>query len=181
LNPGRVEVPPSRGTNPSRPLGARLTLRATTTKSGPRLAQGCPRLETRFPTQACGYLEEVAIPASREPSYLTKDEDDLRNHGAPSCLHARSRGGDVVIGSQRSRLIRMTPAERQRYVDWWTKQSGLSARQLRQIATAIWTDRLLDESVHPAGSEPVPGRVRSNRSGSAQAERGGRQGLRQAL
>jgi hypothetical protein len=177
LNRGRLEVPPSRGTNPSSPLGPRLTFRATTTKSdAPGLLRGCPGLETRFPTRACGYLEEVArIPASREPSYLTKDEDDLRNRGAPSCLHVRRHAGDSVIGSQRSRLIRMTAAERQRYVDWWTKHSGLTPRQLRQIATAIWTDRLLDE-----GAEPVPARPRSHRSASAQAERGGRQGLRQA-
>jgi hypothetical protein len=55
-----------------------------------------------------------------------------------------------VTRAQESRfaLVRMTAAERQRYVLWWVRHSGLTQRQLRQIATAIWTDRLLDESKH---------------------------------
>jgi hypothetical protein len=52
-----------------------------------------------------------------------------------------------VIGPQGSRLalVRMTAAERQRYVNWWVKHSALTPHQLRQIATGIWTDRLLDD------------------------------------
>ena len=71
---------------------------------------------------------------------------DLGNRGA----QARVRARQVVIGPQGSRwaLVRMTAAERQRYVNWWVKHSGLTPRQLRQIATAIWTDRLLDEVTH---------------------------------
>ena len=53
-------------------------------------------------------------------------------------------------------LVRMTAAERQRYVHWWVRHSGLTQRQLRQIATAIWTDRLLDEEtpgLHSPGAD----------------------------
>jgi hypothetical protein len=53
-------------------------------------------------------------------------------------------------------LVRMTAVERQRYVDWWVRHSGLTPRQIRQIATAIWTDRLLDEATdewHPGEPE----------------------------
>jgi len=64
-------------------------------------------------------------------------------------VRVRARARLVVAGHQeRSARVRMTAAERQRYVHWWVRHSGLTTRQLRQIATAIWTDRLLDESTH---------------------------------
>jgi hypothetical protein len=34
----------------------------------------------------------------------------------------------------------LQPVERERYVRWWIERSGLSERQLRTIATAIWAD-----------------------------------------
>ena len=40
--------------------------------------------------------------------------------------------------------IRMTAVERERYVRWWLERSGLTARQLREIATGIWSDRVMD-------------------------------------
>lgn len=71
---------------------------------------------------------------------------ELGNGGAHARVHARLRTRDVVTGPQGPRsLIRMTAAERQRYVNWWVKHSGLTPRQLRQIATGIWTDRVLDD------------------------------------
>jgi hypothetical protein len=39
----------------------------------------------------------------------------------------------------------MTPVERQRYVRWWIQKSGLTRHELRQMATALWTDRLMDD------------------------------------
>ncbi len=33
-------------------------------------------------------------------------------------------------------------AERERYGRWWREHSGLSERELRQIATGVWADRL---------------------------------------
>lgn len=56
--------------------------------------------------------------------------------------------GHDVTGPQLSqpRLgVRMTVLERERYVRWWIERSGLTARQLRQIATGIWSDRVLEE------------------------------------
>jgi hypothetical protein len=46
--------------------------------------------------------------------------------------------------------VEMTALERRRYVHWWIHSSGLTKKELRQIATAVWTDRLL---------EPVAGGV----------------------
>jgi hypothetical protein len=33
-------------------------------------------------------------------------------------------------------------AEREQYVRWWREQSGLSERELSEIATGVWADRL---------------------------------------
>jgi hypothetical protein len=65
-------------------------------------------------------------------------------------------------------IVRMTAAERQRYVYWWVRHSGLTARQLRQIATGIWSDRLLDDDVallkRPNElNQPPPWSARRNR------------------
>jgi hypothetical protein len=40
----------------------------------------------------------------------------------------------------------MTARERELYVRWWVKQSGLTPVELRRIATAIWSDRVVDET-----------------------------------
>jgi hypothetical protein len=40
--------------------------------------------------------------------------------------------------------VSLSTAERERYVRWWIEHSGLSTSALRQIATGIWSDRLLD-------------------------------------
>jgi hypothetical protein len=40
--------------------------------------------------------------------------------------------------------IEMTLNERERYVRWWVERSGLTSHQLRQIATGIWSDRVLE-------------------------------------
>jgi len=37
---------------------------------------------------------------------------------------------------------RLRFAHRERYARWWREQSGLSERELREIATGIWADRL---------------------------------------
>ena len=37
-------------------------------------------------------------------------------------------------------MIRMSVAERERYVRWWVVESGLSSNQLRAVAAAIWGD-----------------------------------------
>jgi hypothetical protein len=57
--------------------------------------------------------------------------------------------GDEVTGPQRWRWetgARMTERERKRYVHWWLRQSGLTARELRRIATGIWSDRVAGET-----------------------------------
>ena len=38
---------------------------------------------------------------------------------------------------------RMTTVERERYVRWWLERSGLTAREVREIATGIWSDRVI--------------------------------------
>ena len=40
----------------------------------------------------------------------------------------------------------MTPQQRARYVRWWIEVSGLTAAELREIATGIWADRVFDEA-----------------------------------
>jgi hypothetical protein len=40
--------------------------------------------------------------------------------------------------------INMTTEERHCYVRWWIERSGLTPAQVREIATGIWSDRLVD-------------------------------------
>jgi hypothetical protein len=42
--------------------------------------------------------------------------------------------------------VELTSSERRRYVHWWIHQSGLTKRELRQIATALWSDRVMAEN-----------------------------------
>jgi hypothetical protein len=37
-------------------------------------------------------------------------------------------------------LIKMTVAERERYVRWWIEESGLTRVQLRDVAGAVWAE-----------------------------------------
>ena len=56
-------------------------------------------------------------------------------------------------------LIKMSVAERERYVRWWIEESGLTPVQLRQVAGVIWAghDELFDPDVRtPAISRPRP-------------------------
>ena len=41
--------------------------------------------------------------------------------------------------------VELTALERRRYVHWWIYSSGLTKKELRQIATAMWSDRVLEE------------------------------------
>ena len=38
-------------------------------------------------------------------------------------------------------LIKMTVAERERYIRWWIEESGLTLVQLREVAGVIWAGR----------------------------------------
>ena len=40
--------------------------------------------------------------------------------------------------------INMTTDERRSYVRWWIERSGLTPAQIREVATGIWADRLVD-------------------------------------
>jgi len=40
----------------------------------------------------------------------------------------------------------MTTRERARYVRWWIERSGLTAVELREIATGVWADRVFDDA-----------------------------------
>ena len=40
--------------------------------------------------------------------------------------------------------INMTTDERRSYVRWWLERSGLTPDQVREVATGIWSDRLVD-------------------------------------
>lgn len=58
-------------------------------------------------------------------------------------------------------LIKMSVAERERYVRWWVEESGLTLVQLREVAGVIWAGRneLFDpDSRTPAISRPRPAR-----------------------
>jgi hypothetical protein len=37
-------------------------------------------------------------------------------------------------------LIKMSVAERERYVRWWIEESGLTPVQLRDVAGAVWSE-----------------------------------------
>lgn len=37
-------------------------------------------------------------------------------------------------------LIKMSVAERERYVRWWIEESGLTPVQLRDVAGALWSE-----------------------------------------
>ena len=41
--------------------------------------------------------------------------------------------------------VELTAIERRRYVHWWIYSSGLTKTELREIATAMWSDRLLEK------------------------------------
>ena len=40
--------------------------------------------------------------------------------------------------------INMTVDERRSYVRWWIERSGLTPAQVREVASGIWLDRLVD-------------------------------------
>jgi hypothetical protein len=40
--------------------------------------------------------------------------------------------------------INMTTDERRSYMRWWLERSGLTPDQVREVATGIWSDRLVD-------------------------------------
>ena len=42
--------------------------------------------------------------------------------------------------------VHMTTRERARYVRWWIERSGLTAVELREIATGVWADRVFDDA-----------------------------------
>ena len=76
-------------------------------------------------------------------------KDDSGNCGDRGGVLALVRMGDKVTGAQPRGWetgARMTASERKRYVYWWLKQSGLTPRELRRIATGIWSDRVFDET-----------------------------------
>lgn len=55
-------------------------------------------------------------------------------------------------------LIRMSVAERERYVRWWIEESGLTLAQLREVAGVIWSGRdgLFGDARVTAASRPRP-------------------------
>jgi hypothetical protein len=59
--------------------------------------------------------------------------------------------------------INMTTDERHSYVRWWIERSGLTPAQIREIATGIWSDRLVDVTQTTAG---LPGFVLRSATGS---------------
>jgi hypothetical protein len=59
--------------------------------------------------------------------------------------------------------INMTTEERHSYVRWWLERSGLTPDQVREVATGIWSDRLVDGTQTTAG---LPGFVFRSATGS---------------
>ena len=53
----------------------------------------------------------------------------------------------MAAHAHRRTAISLTPTERQSYVWWWIRRSGLSREQLQQIAAGMWSDRPGDASV----------------------------------
>ena len=66
----------------------------------------------------------------------------------------------MAAHAHRSTHIDMTGEERRSYVRWWIERSGLTPAQVREVATGMWPDRLLDgASGSVAGPSPVPSEV----------------------
>ena len=59
--------------------------------------------------------------------------------------------------------VNLTTDERHSYVRWWLDRSGLTPQQVREIATGIWSDRLVDGTQRTAG---LPGFVFRSATGS---------------
>jgi hypothetical protein len=51
-------------------------------------------------------------------------------------------------------LIKMTVAERERYVRWWIEESGLTRVQLRDMAGAVWSEPDEPRAAEPPISPP---------------------------
>ena len=69
--------------------------------------------------------------------------------------------------------INMTTDERRSYVRWWIERSGLTPAQIREVATGIWSDRLVD-GTHGSLDSPMlhrRGRPRSPSSFGARRAR----------
>ena len=50
--------------------------------------------------------------------------------------------------------ITMTTDERRSYVRWWIERSGLTPAQVREIATGIWSDRLVVDVTQTTAALP---------------------------
>jgi hypothetical protein len=68
-----------------------------------------------------------------EDDGLGNDAPDLGDDGVRGC----ARLGDV---KRPDFIVVMSALERERYVRWWKEDSGLSPRELRDIANAVWLD-----------------------------------------
>jgi hypothetical protein len=57
-------------------------------------------------------------------------------------------------------LIRMSVAERERYVRWWIEKSGLTLGQLREIAGAVWSHQTSPDDPAPGAAPRATPRAR---------------------
>lgn len=60
--------------------------------------------------------------------------------------------------------INMTTDERRSYVRWWIERSGLTPEQVREVASGIWSDDLVDDLTQTTVG--LPGFVFQSATGS---------------
>jgi hypothetical protein len=60
--------------------------------------------------------------------------------------------------------INLTTDERRSYARWWIERSGLTPAQIREVATGIWSDRLVDDLTQTTVG--LPGLVFRSATGS---------------
>ena len=66
----------------------------------------------------------------------------------------------MAAHAHRSIHTDMTGEERRSYVRWWIERSGLTPAQIREVATGMWSDRLLEGAPGSSGrASPEPSEV----------------------
>ena len=100
------------------------------------------------------------------------DEQEIRG-----LLEASEEPREMAAHPHRRTDINMTTDERRSYVRWWIERSGLTPAQIREVATGIWADRLVDGtrgSLVTAGDDRPTGLRLSERDGLGGVRRSGR-------
>jgi hypothetical protein len=62
----------------------------------------------------------------------------------------------------RRAAIKLTPTEREFYVRWWIRRSGLTRSQIREIAAGIWSESETVDARYGSRENPDSGAPRAH-------------------